>query len=156
MPWLWLRQAWPSYAWTQERPPEAAQAHASQHGIESTKAFWFEHPLFAGTRAIPQARAALQEAIQRYDGWHWENANPMQPFTLTAQGLADIEVSTLVLSGGLDVEGYRGIAWVIAEGLPAASLVVLPEAGHMLNMDDPARFNAEVQHFLETPRHAQR
>jgi len=137
------------YAWTQARPPEEAQAHAKQYGVESAQAFWFEHALFASTRAIPQASADLQAAIQRYDGWHWENANPMRPFGLTEAGLADIAIPSLVLSGALDVEGYREIAQIVAAGLPAARLVVFADAGHMMNLDDPDGFNAQVRSMLE-------
>ncbi|NYT68428.1 alpha/beta fold hydrolase [Pusillimonas noertemannii] len=139
----------PGHAWNEERPPEAAQAYARSHGVEATRRFWFEHPLFAGSRSRPDARDDLWSAIQRYDGWHWTHENPMRPFSLTAAHLAEIKAPCLILSGGLDVAGYRDIARTIAAGVPSAMLVEFSDAGHMVNLDDPARFNHEVQRFLE-------
>jgi len=140
------------HVWTQERPPEAALAHARRHGVEPARDFWFKHELFARSRAIPEACAALRAAVQRYDGWHWENQNPMRPFELTAARLGHIKTPTLVLSGDRDIQGYRDIAKIVAEGIPGADSSCFQTAGHMLNLDDPQRFNTEVVSFLKKQR----
>lgn len=144
----------PGHAWSEERPPEVAQTYAKLHGIEATKRFWFEHPLFAGTRNRPDACEELWAAIQRYDGWHWAHENPVCPFALTATRLTEIKVPCLVLSGGLDVAGYRDIAHSIIAGIPGAQMAVFPDAGHMVNLDAPIRFNGEIKRFLEESRRA--
>ena len=65
-----------------------------------------------------------------------------------AASLAEIHVPTLVVVGEHDaispVEEMRGIA----ERVPGAEFVVIPGAGHMSPLEDPATFNAALDHFL--------
>lgn len=137
----------PGHPWREERPPEAAMAQARAHGVTSAKVFWAAHPLFASTLSNPAARPALLRMLARYSGWHWQHTNPMIPFTADAGQLGRIKAPTLVVSGGQDVEGYREIADVLATGIPGAGKLDLPEAGHMLTLEVPDRFNAAVRAF---------
>ena len=62
--------------------------------------------------------------------------------------LAEIKVPTLVVVGEHDVispvEEMRGIA----ARIPGAEFVVIPAAGHMTPLEEPAAFNAALQRFL--------
>ena len=64
------------------------------------------------------------------------------------KSLATIHVPALVVVGEHDaissVEEMRGIA----EQIPDAKLVVIPEAGHMSPLENPAAFNAAIERFL--------
>ncbi len=64
------------------------------------------------------------------------------------ESLATIHVPALVVVGEHDaissVEEMRGIA----EQIPDAKLVVIPEAGHMSPLENPAAFNAALERFL--------
>ena len=64
--------------------------------------------------------------------------------------LADIRVPTLVVVGEHDVispvEEMRGIA----ERIPGAEFVVIPGAGHMSPLENPAAFNAALENFCAT------
>ncbi|HSG91550.1 MAG TPA: alpha/beta fold hydrolase [Pseudomonadales bacterium] len=62
-------------------------------------------------------------------------------------GLAAIEVPALVLVGGRD-EGYFAATDYMARKIPGARKVVIEDAGHAANLDQPARFNAAVAAFL--------
>ena len=89
-----------------------------------------------------------------YSGWHWQNADPQQPGPDIRAGLGSLGVPTLVISGNLDVEGYREIAMEIFRTIPRASLRRLANGGHVVNLERPAEFNAEVVRFvasLEVP-----
>jgi pimeloyl-ACP methyl ester carboxylesterase len=41
----------------------------------------------------------------------------------------------------------------MAEALPAASLVVIPDAGHAVHLEQPAAFERHVLHFLKETNH---
>jgi len=62
-------------------------------------------------------------------------------------GLASIRVPTLVLVGGRD-EAFVGAAEYVAAKIPGARKVVIPDAGHMCNIDQPDLFNEAVRPFL--------
>jgi pimeloyl-ACP methyl ester carboxylesterase len=62
-------------------------------------------------------------------------------------GLASIRVPTLVLVGGRD-EAFLGAADYVAGKIPGARQVVIPDAGHMCNIDQPDLFNEAVLAFL--------
>jgi pimeloyl-ACP methyl ester carboxylesterase len=65
--------------------------------------------------------------------------------------LPDIEVPTLVLVGADDT-GFLNAADYMARVIPEATKVVLADAGHQANMDQPAAFNDAVVHFLMSLR----
>ena len=61
--------------------------------------------------------------------------------------LRDIGVPTLVLVGA-DDEPFRAAADHMTAKIPNAVRVVLPDAGHTANIDNPVGFNAAVTAFL--------
>jgi pimeloyl-ACP methyl ester carboxylesterase len=61
--------------------------------------------------------------------------------------LATITVPTLVLVGARD-RPFLAAAEVMAAKIPGATKVVLDDAGHAANMDQPDAFDAAVAHFL--------
>ncbi len=63
------------------------------------------------------------------------------------ESLPFVRVPTLVLVGERDAP-FRGAADYMARKIPNAEPVVLPEAGHTANLDNPAAFNAAVSAFL--------
>ncbi len=137
----------PGHAWTEDRPPDAALAHAKSHGMRSAKAFWLAHPLFASVNDRPPVAAKLRRVVDQYSGWHWENDNPMRPFEATRERLAEVKTPALVVSGERDVEGYLAIARELADGIEGARLVRMAGAGHLVNMEEPLRFNEQVLAF---------
>ena len=66
---------------------------------------------------------------------------------LTSQ-LPDIRVPTLVIHGEHDAVVPLATARQLAASIPNASLVVLPNAGHVSNQEQPEAFNAAVRLFL--------
>lgn len=64
--------------------------------------------------------------------------------------LKQVTAPTLVLSGDHDlIKLNHSVA--IFEALPNAQLAVLPGSTHMVPYDNPALFNATVEHFLRAP-----
>ncbi len=63
------------------------------------------------------------------------------------ESLPGIAVPTLVLVGAKD-EPFLGATEYMAAKIPGARKVVIPDAGHAANIDQPAAFNAAVAEFL--------
>lgn len=63
--------------------------------------------------------------------------------------LGSIAVPTLVLVGAQDLRFHAGTDHMAAK-IPNAQKVVIPDAGHAANIDQPDAFNAAVLEFLQT------
>jgi pimeloyl-ACP methyl ester carboxylesterase len=62
--------------------------------------------------------------------------------------LPHIEVPTLLVYGAEDVRAPRSVARDLEASIPASTLVVLPGAGHVCNIEAPKEFNTVVRSFL--------
>lgn len=62
--------------------------------------------------------------------------------------LPTIAVPTLLLYGELDRRSPPWVAEALHAQIPDSTLVVIPGAGHLSNVEVPDRFNAEVRAFL--------
>jgi pimeloyl-ACP methyl ester carboxylesterase len=63
--------------------------------------------------------------------------------------LPAITVPSLVIVGAEDVLTTTADAERIVRGIKGAQLVVIPEAGHLSNLEQPERFTAAVERFAE-------
>ena len=61
--------------------------------------------------------------------------------------LPQINVPTLLLWGQADARSPIRVAEQFRDAIPGARLVLIPNAGHVSNMEQPARFNTEVREF---------
>ncbi len=66
--------------------------------------------------------------------------------------LPEIDVPTLVLYGDADKRSPPQVAEELAAQIAGSNLVVLPQAGHLSNVEAADRFNAEVRAFLRSQR----
>jgi pimeloyl-ACP methyl ester carboxylesterase len=62
--------------------------------------------------------------------------------------LPNIRVPTLLVWGEADARSPMPVAHQLRDAIPAARLAVIPGAGHVSNLEQPARFNGEVRDFL--------
>jgi len=65
------------------------------------------------------------------------------------EGLSGISAQTLVLVGSKDRQ-YLGATDYMTSQIPNATKVVIDDAGHAANLDQPAAFNRAVRGFLDT------
>lgn len=63
--------------------------------------------------------------------------------------LSQVHCPTLIMVGDQDTLTPPKFSEDIKKGIPHADLVVVPDAGHMSNMEQPAAFNQALAHFLE-------
>jgi pimeloyl-ACP methyl ester carboxylesterase len=62
--------------------------------------------------------------------------------------LPDVAVPTLLIWGDQDVRSPLSVARQFEEAIPDARLVVIPDCGHVSNLQQPDRFNEAVRDFL--------
>ena len=61
--------------------------------------------------------------------------------------LPDIAVPTLLVWGESDGRSPLSVAHQFKDAIPGAQLVVIPDAGHVSNLEQPDRFNEAVRDF---------
>jgi 3-oxoadipate enol-lactonase len=117
-------------------------AAAANGDVRAAKQLWLAHDLFAPARRHPHLANALGEMVERYSGWHWANADPVQrPDSAAIELLATVSCPTLVILGELDLPDFKGIAQRLAAEIPQATLHTIAGTGHMANMEAPAHVN---------------
>lgn len=119
--------------------------------LDVVKETWLSLPLFAPAMERPEVAARLRVMVADYSGWHWLNRDQgraVRPHA--AERLGEIRVPTLILNGEHDLPDFHAVAERLAQGMPGARRAVLPDVGHMSNMEDPAAFNRVILDFLAT------
>ena len=66
--------------------------------------------------------------------------------------LPHIDVPTLLVYGDRDVRAPLTVAETLQAAIPDSRLVVLPDAGHICNLEAPNEFNDAVRAFLHDIR----
>jgi pimeloyl-ACP methyl ester carboxylesterase len=61
--------------------------------------------------------------------------------------LPRIAVPTLLIWGELDMRSPLSVARQFERAIPDTTLVVIPDAGHVSNLEQPEQFNEAVRHF---------
>jgi pimeloyl-ACP methyl ester carboxylesterase len=110
---------------------------------------WVDGPRQPVGRAAPEVR----ERVREMNAGAYNRGEPEpkpQPLDPPAAGrLHEIAVPTLVLIGDLDELATQAMAEYMAQQIPGARKVVFPGAAHMVNMEQPERFNEVVLEFLD-------
>jgi 3-oxoadipate enol-lactonase len=124
-------------------------------GVAAGRTAWLAHPLFAAARRDPVLAEQLAAMVADYPGQHWLGIDPHLPDDLPLiQALEQITAPALVVAGQHDVPGFLAMSEVLARRLPAAEHVLIPDAGHMVSMEQPGLVNAAIGGFLrrQAPR----
>jgi pimeloyl-ACP methyl ester carboxylesterase len=66
--------------------------------------------------------------------------------------LPTVAIPTLLIWGELDGRSPLGVAHQFEQAIPGAQLVVIPDCGHVSNLERPARFNEAVREFCRARR----
>ncbi|MBX6772990.1 MAG: 2-succinyl-6-hydroxy-2,4-cyclohexadiene-1-carboxylate synthase [Chloroflexi bacterium] len=134
---------------------EALATLLEREGIAAFVARWEALPLFASQRRLPAAvRDGLRhQRLQNHplglaNSLRGLGAGVMEPLY---DRLGAVRAPTLLVVGALD-ERYRALGEEVAGRLPQARLVVIPEAGHTVHLEQPAAFGRVVSEFLASCR----
>lgn len=103
----------------------------------------FNEPWPAGAELVRKAMAALQpeEFLATVEATFGIDIEDLLP---------RVNAPALVLWGDRDTKAPRSLSEHIADGIAGARMAVIPQAGHLANIDNPAAFVREVTDFLDT------
>jgi 3-oxoadipate enol-lactonase len=139
------------YRWSKEWDAEVTPIwQAGRAGdIATSKALWLAHGLFTPARRDPIVGARLERIVADYSGWHWLHQDFAQGIGPPAAEQFDrIAAPTLVVVGEQDIPDCLAMADRLAREIPGARKAVLPDVGHMANMEAPEQFNEILLSFL--------
>lgn len=131
---------------------EALAARIERDGVAAFVAEWEQNPLFAGLARLPeQARATLHE--QRLGNSPLGLANILRGMGAGAQPslwsrLAAVAAPALLIAGQQDAK-FVALNQRLAATLPNATLRLIPNAGHVVQMEQPEAFLVAAAEFLE-------
>jgi len=110
--------------------------------------------VLASQYATPAARAQLLASLSALRMEPYKQALHAIVTTDFRSLLSRIIAPTLVIVGNEDIVTPPAASEYLAKNIPGASLVRIPQSGHLTNIEKPEAFNAALRPFLE--RHAQR
>lgn len=113
--------------------------------LDAMKAEWRRHPL---TRSSPTARPLLDAMLDSYDGRDLL-ATP-SAISIAAADIEALTIPVLAIAGAGDMPWRRRVADFIGTSAPRGRTIMIDGAGHLCNLDRPARFNALLHDFLKT------
>ena len=117
-------------------------------GLAAAREVWLRHPFFGPAQRRPEVAARLRQMVADYSGQIWTGRDPHGPQPKTQPLLAGLRVPTTVVVGELDVPCFQTMADVLAERIPDARKVVVPDVGHMVNMEAPSTVNEVLREAL--------
>ena len=125
---------------------EAQKEHDALTDFEAH--VWGDGPGQPEGRAAAPVRERLREMIANNYRTHHEELQPRVLAPPAVGRLSEVRVPTLVIWGDLDFSDVMAAMKTLAEGISGALHVIFPGAAHMVNMEQPERFNAVVLEFL--------
>lgn len=123
---------------------------AQTRGIEAAKEKWLEWILVWFKKRDPKIGQLIETMVNDFSGAIW--VDPMRgkyPRTIDIENAHNIKARTLLVAGKLD-HLFVELSEKLHQKIENSQLIVLEEAGHMLNLEYPDKFNAELQNFIES------
>lgn len=129
---------------------EILDAIAQTRGIEAAKEKWLEWILVWFKKRDPKIGQLIETMVNDFSGAIW--VDPMRgkyPRTIDIENAHNIKARTLLVAGKLD-HLFVELSEKLHQKIENSQLIALEEAGHMLNLEYPDKFNAELQNFIES------
>ena len=136
-----------------EAEEAAEQASDWDLATEIDAQIWMDGVGQPATRVDPAVRAAFKAMDRELlePGRVYGNRKPIDE--VAAGRLGTVRTPTLVVIGDLDTEGTRASAQKLADEVPGARLIHIPDVAHMVGMERPAELAALiVEHLAPLPR----
>jgi len=142
----------PSERAARKAQDEALAAMIEERGIAWFVEYWEQQPLFASQARLPadvRARIRAERLAQRPSGL----ANSLRGMgtgvmTPLWDHLPQLDLPVLLIVGAFDTK-YVTIGQSMAAQLPHAELVIVPDAGHAVHVEQPEIFQNLVSTFLQ-------
>lgn len=121
---------------------------AREQGTGAALPLWLAHPMLAPAMERPTLRGRLEELAAENLRTLLLDVRPTPLDPPAGARLGEVRAPTLVLIGGRDTAASRAAGDAAAAGIAGARKVVLAEAGHLINLEEPEKFNRVVLEFL--------
>jgi pimeloyl-ACP methyl ester carboxylesterase len=121
-------------------------------GIEAFRKEWLEHPLMQLRAHDADKRALVRKMVERYPGYDLLADEPSRVTRL--HDLHRLDIPVLIVNGEYDSDTRIGAGTELARALSHARLAIVPGAGHLSNLDNPAVYNKVLGEFLAHSRAA--
>lgn len=125
---------------------DVAAAEGMEGLVESTVERWFTpKSVAANIPVLEKVRAMIRSTDTT------GHAGCCEALKTLAFGskLGEIKVPTLILGGAEDMGAPVAALAEAAKAIPGAKHVIIPEAGHISNLENPTAFNAALKEFLD-------
>ncbi len=125
-----------------------------EKGIEAMKREWFEALMKSGGSAREAIRIPLWNMVYQWDAWQSLHKEVRVTAGDDAYELLKIhrpEIPVLVVEGRSE-HNYAPDPSEILTHLPFGEFILMEDAGHMLTMEQPEKFNETVLNFLKHHR----
>ena len=114
----------------------------ASEGIAAARRNFLACGWFGPARRDPCVAARLHAMVDGYGGSDWANDDPHTDSGPVYQRLGELDLRTTVVAGELDVPSFLEMARLMSQQIPNARHVVIPDSGHMVNMEAPEAVNA--------------
>ncbi len=116
----------------------------------ATDFLWTGNHVFGKSLISAATRKALLQMGYEYSWWRYLNKNKREyAFPMAIRKLNEIKVPTLIVTAEYDLPLCKDLANLMAKKISNSKLVSLKNAGHIMNMDQPAKFNEVISEFID-------
>jgi pimeloyl-ACP methyl ester carboxylesterase len=114
--------------------------------VEAFQREWTDGPQRSADDVDPEIRERVR-AMARNTVESVMEGRSLHPPAI--ERLGELEAPMLVVTGELDMPGIHEIAGLLIDANPNAELVEIPGVAHMVNLEDPDRFNRLLLDYLD-------
>ena len=130
---------------------KVAEAKGMAPLVQPTIERWFTEPF---RKSQPDKVARVAALIEKTPVAGYAGCCAAIPKINVTARLKEIKTPTLVICGNDDPATPPAMAREIQENLPGAKLVLIPQAAHLANIEQPEAFNRALADFLSSPASA--
>jgi len=117
---------------------------------EAIDSLWLANNVLANSVKSIDTKKRLLQMGYDYSWSRYLYPNKRQySFSDAIKRLNKIEIPTLIITAEFDVERCKQVAQILADNIPGSKLVSIKDAGHIMNMDKPKKFNNLVSEFID-------
>ena len=133
-----------------EEKMEQTSKEPSKGSIAAAKISWLAHPFFTPAHRQPAVLARLAQIVEDYSGWHFVNQDHQHELNPpAAKRLREITIPILAIVGQYDIPDFLNMTELISQQAPHARKIIIPNVGHMSNMEAPEEVNQAIYEFFK-------
>jgi pimeloyl-ACP methyl ester carboxylesterase len=117
-------------------------------GVDAFRRSWRDHPLMKLHSKDDGLRALLASMLARYPARDLLESGPQATPRAGVANLGRLAAPALIVNGRFDTRSRLRAGEQLARILPQAERALIPDAGHLPNLDNPVAYNEAIGSFL--------